>query len=893
MQILKVFKLRGPNIWANFPVLEAWVDLEELKDTSSEMIEGFNDRLKSWLPTMIEHRCSEGVRGGFFERLRRGTWMGHILEHTTLELQTLAGNEVGFGRARETSTEGIYKVAIEYLDETVGMAALNTAFELLQAAIHNRPFDVKGEVEKLRQLVQEVCLGPSTAAIVAAAKERDIPCIRMNSDSLVQLGYGSRMRRICAAETDRTSAIAESIASNKDLTRKLLKSAGVPVPHGYVVKDVEDAVSTAEHLGWPVVVKPLDGNHGRGVATNLTTKEQVIAAYEVAINEGSRVVVESYIEGDDYRLLVVGNKLVAAALREPAHVIGNGHSTVRELVDEVNRDPRRSDGHGSVLSRIKIDATATAVLAERGYQPESVPAAGVKVLIRGNANLSTGGTATDVTDLVHPEVARRAVDAVRMVGLDIAGIDIVAKDISRPLREQNGAVIEVNAGPGLRMHLAPSHGEPRPVARAIVDMMFPEAQSSRIPIVAVTGVNGKTTTTRLLSHIVASTGKKVGMACTDGVYIAGERIDEGDCSGPQSARSILMNPQVECAVLETARGGILREGLGFDRCDIAVVTNIGEGDHLGQSDIQTPEQLSKVKRAIVEAMAPTGAAVLNAEDPLVVDMAKYCPGRVVFFAKTGSHPLIVQRRSEGARVAFIRDNAVALAEGEYEFTLLSLDRIPLTFGGRISFQVENVLAAAAACWALGLPAEQIRLGLESFSAQMDKVPARFNVFEIAGATVIVDYGHNPSSLSAILSAIESFPAQMRTAVYSVAGDRRDCDIIRQGELLGGAFDRVLLYEDHYMRGRPPGEIIGLLRAGLANARRIREMNAFNTWTAAADAALRVVRPGELLLVQADVVDEAVNYLRAFLTSDLSVNGNTLSTADAAAINKGPVLNVAT
>ena len=389
------------------------------------------------------------------------------------------------------------------------------------------------------------------------------------------------MRRICAAETDRTSAIAESIASDKDLTRKLLKSAGVPVPEGRPVTDVEDAWRAAQELGGPVVVKPLDGNHGRGVATNLTTKEQVTAAYEVAINESSRVIVERYITGDDYRLLVVGNQLVAAAWREPANVIGDGHSTIRELVDEVNRDPRRSDGHGSVLSFIKIDATSLAVLAEQGYAPDSVPPAGVKVLIRRNANLSTGGTATDVTEMVHPEIARRAVDAVRMVGLDIAGLDVVAKDISRPLREQGGAVIEINAGPGLRMHLAPSKGTPRPVGRAIVDMMFPESQSSRIPIVAVTGVNGKTTTTRLLAHIVASTGKKVGMACTDGVYFAGERIDDGDCSGPQSARSILMNPQVECAVLETARGGILREGLGFDRCDIAVVTNIGEGDHLG------------------------------------------------------------------------------------------------------------------------------------------------------------------------------------------------------------------------------------------------------------------------------------------------------------------------
>ena len=698
--------------------------------------------------------------------------------------------------------------------------------------------------------------------------------------------------RICAAETDRTSAISESIAQDKHLTRTLLKSAGVPVPEGRPVADVEDAWRAAQELGGPVVVKPLDGNHGRGVATNLTTREQITAAYEVAITEGSKVLVERYICGDDYRLLVVGNQLVAAAWREPAHVIGDGQSTIRQLVDEVNRDPRRSDGHGSVLSFIKIDPTAMAVLTEQGCTPDSVPPAGTKVLIRRNANLSSGGTATDVTELVHPEVARRAVDAARMVGLDIAGIDVIAKDISRPLREQGGAVIEINAGPGLRMHLSPSKGTPRPVGRAIVDMMFPEHTYGRIPIVAVTGVNGKTTTTRLLAHIVASTGKKVGMACTDGVYFAGERIDEGDCSGPQSARSILMNPQVEVAVLETARGGILREGLGFDQCDIAVVTNIGEGDHLGQADIQTTEQLAKVKRAIVEAMAPTGAAVLNAEDPLVAEMAKYCPGKTVFFANSGSHPLIVQRRSEGARVAFVRDHAVALAEGEYEFTLLSLDRIPLTIGGRIGFQVENVLAAAAASWALGLPAEQIRLGLESFSAQMDKVPARFNVFEIAGATVIVDYGHNPSSLSAILTAIESFPAQLRTAVYSVAGDRRDCDIMRQGELLGGAFDRVLLYEDHYLRGRPPGEIIGLLRAGLA-APPAKEMHAFNTWTSAADAALRLVRPGELLLVQADVVDQAVSYLKAFLANELSLNGSgTLTPIDPAALKRPAVLHVA-
>jgi cyanophycin synthetase len=894
MQIQKVLSLRGPNIWANFPVLEVWIELEEFKDTSSEMIPGFNERLMGWLPSMIEHRCSIGERGGFFERLRRGTYMGHILEHLVLEMQSLAGTAVGFGRARETSVEGTYKVAIEYLDEQVALASLDTSYRMLLAAIHDSPFDVNAEVAKLQDIAHNVCLGPSTSAIVSAAKARGIPCMRLDTESLVQFGYGSRQRRINAAETDRTGAVAEAIASDKQLTRKLCKAVGVPVADGRVVTDANDAWTAAEELGGPVVVKPLDGNHGRGVATNLTTREQVTAAYEVAVNEGSAVVVEQYVLGDDYRFLVVGNQLVAAARREPAQVIGNGRNTVRELVDEVNKDPLRSDGHATALSRMNLDAIALAVLAEQGFSADSVVPVGVKVLIRRNANLSTGGTATDVTDDVHPEIARRAVDAVRMVGLDIAGVDVVARDISRPLREQGGAVIEVNAGPGLRMHLRPSHGSSRPVGRAIVDMMFPEMQTGRIPIVAVTGVNGKTTTTRLISHIIGSTGKRVGMTCTDGIYVAGERIEDGDCSGPQSARSVLMNPLVDAAVFETARGGILREGLGFDRCDIAVVTNIGEGDHLGLSDIQTKENLAKVKRSVVEALAPTGAAVLNAEDPLVADMARYCPGTTVFFAKSGSHPLIQQRRQENARVAFVRDHAIALAEGEYEFTLLSLDRIPLTYGGRIGFQVENVLAATAACWALGLPAEQIRLGLESFSAQMDKVPARFNVFEFNGATVIVDYGHNPSSLAAILAAIERFPQQTRTAVYSVAGDRRDCDIIRQGELLGGAFDRLLLYEDHYLRGRQQGEIIGLLRAGLAKARRTKDMQAYTTWASAADAALQLVRPGELLLVQADVVDQAVGYLKGVLAAGTPTNGSSSpATMDmAAALKSTAVLNVA-
>jgi cyanophycin synthetase len=831
------------------------------------MIPGFNDRLMAWLPTLVEHRCSVGERGGFFERLRRGTYMGHILEHVTLELQTLAGTCVGFGRARETDDEGIYRVAIEFENEQLALAALDTGFKLCLAAVYDRPFDVAKEIEKLRDLAHEVCLGPSTAAIVEAAKARNIPAQRMNSGSLVQLGYGSRQRRILAAETDRTGAIAESIAQDKELTRSLLKAIGVPVPEGRVVSDAEDAWRAAEDLNAPVVVKPQYGNHGRGVATNLTTREQVLAAYEAAIKEGEAVLVETYAAGEDYRLLVVGDRLVAAARREPAQVIGDGRSTVRQLVEEANRDPRRSDGHSTSLSLIKIDAVALAVLREQGYTPDSAPPAGVQVFIRRNGNLSTGGTATDVTDMVHPDVARQAVEAARMVGLDVAGIDVIAHDIARPLEAQGGVIVEVNAGPGLRMHLEPSAGTPRPVGKAIIDMMFAPGEMGRVPIVGVTGVNGKTTTTRLIAHILSCTGRRVGMTCTDGIYVAGRRIDADDCSGPKSARAVLMNPLVDAAVFETARGGILREGLGFDRCDVAVVTNIGEGDHLGISGVQTPEQLAKVKRCLVEAVAPTGAAVLKADEPLVAAMAERCPGSVVFFAQDGDYPLLVQRRRDGGRVAFVRDNAVVLADGKTEFTLLTLDRVPLTHNGRIGFQVENVLAAAASCWALGLPCEQIRNGLESFSAHLDKTPGRFNLLEIAGATVVVDYGHNPSSLAAVLEAIDQFPHRRRSAVYSAAGDRRDSDMIRQGELLAGAFDRVFLYEDHYLRGREPGEIMKLFRQGLAHGPRVKQIDEIHGWRSAVDAAIQSVQPGELLLVQADVIDEAVQYVRARLAGE--------------------------
>lgn len=863
LEIQKIKVLRGPNVWANFPVIEAWVDLGSLADVPSTAVSGLYDRLRELLPSLVEHRCSIGKRGGFLQRLKEGTYPAHILEHLTLELHSLAGTPVGFGKARETTKPGVYRVIFKYVEEGFGCECLRSARELLLAAIDDRPFDIGEELDRLRDYAHRVFLGPSTSAIVNAAKARGIPCRRLNTNSLVQFGYGCRQRRIQAAETDQTGAIAEGIAQDKELTRQLLKGIGVPVPVGRAVDDAEDAWKAACEIGVPVVVKPMDGNQGRGVATDLSTEAQVRAAYETADEIGNGVIVEKFVRGQDYRVLVVGDRLVAAARREPAQVVGDGEHTVRELVEIVNRDPKRGEHHATVLSRIKIDDVALRVLESQGLMPESKPEPGRRVLIRRNANLSTGGTAEDITDLVHPEVAARAVEAAHMVGLDIAGIDVVVEDISRPLDEQGGVIVEVNAAPGLRMHLEPSEGKPRPVGEDIVNMLFPDGEDGRIPVVAVTGVNGKTTTTFAIGHILAGTGKVVGMTSTDGIFVGDRRIDTGDCSGPRSAGKILMHPDVEAAVLETARGGVIREGLGFDRCDVAVVTNIGVGDHLGLAEVETAEDLAKVKRCVVEVVSKKGFAVLNAADPLVAEMAEYCPGKVIFFALDGTHPLIVEHRAKGGRTAFSRSGMLVLAEGEMEYDLLPSASIPITVGGHVVFHVENMLAAAAAAWALGLPLDLVRDRLKMISGDINATRGRFSIVRLNGATVVVDYGHNVDSLHAVMKVLEKFPHTYRSAVYAAAGDRRDTDIIEQGEALATGFDRVFLYEDKsFQRGRADGEIISLLRRGLAGHGEVRttEIVEIEGELNACELAVSRLRPGELLLMQIDGIERAIRWL---------------------------------
>ncbi len=869
MEFRNIRALRGPNIWAKCTALEVVVDLGEMKFPVRE-IPGFEARFRHWLPELYPPTAAAGDN----HETAMGTLaLAQVLERVVVALQTRAGVPVSFSRTSPAPEAGCYNVIVEYHEEEVGRNAFETGRALIEAAIHDRPFDMPSSIARLRTLDQQIRLGPSTGSIVRAALARGIPAKRLNEGSLVQFGWGSRQHRILAAETDRTSAIGESIAQDKELTKSLLKSVGVPVPEGRPARDAEEAWAVACEIGLPVVVKPQYGNQGRGVAVNLTTREQVSTAFAAALQEGSSIMVEKFAPGCDHRLLVIGDAVVAVARREPPLVVGDGLHSIEQLVEHVNADPRRGDNHATSLSKLRLDAIGLAVLTEQGLGPDSVVPAGTVVVLRRNANLSTGGTATDVTDEVHPDVAARAVDAARVVGLDIAGVDVVCCDVSMPLEEQAGVVVEVNAAPGLRMHLEPSSGKPRPVGEAIVATMFPEGDNGRIPVVAVSGTNGKTTTTRLIAHIFRTLGNRVGITCTDGIYLDDRRIDTGDCSGPKSARSILLNPQVDAAVLETARGGVLREGLGFDVCDVAVITNIGEGDHLGLGGIETAEQLAAVKRTIVENVAPSGSAVLNAADPMTVAMAPYCAGSVIFFARNAAHPLLSAHRARGGRAVFVQNDLIMQAEGAWEGRIAALSDVPLTQNGKIGFQVENVLAAVAAAWAVGISGEVIRTALASFVNNATKTPARFNMFEFGGATVIVDYGHNADALVALIDAISRFPHDRRFVVYTAAGDRRDSDIIRQAEIIGNGFDRVIIYEDKCTRGRPDGEVVALMRKGLSGATRVADIFETRGEFRAIEAGLTMLRAGDLILVQADQVEPSLAFIEQFIATNAPRTGS--------------------
>ncbi|HEY0606414.1 MAG TPA: cyanophycin synthetase [Herpetosiphonaceae bacterium] len=863
ISVRSIRALRGPNIHAYMPVLQITLDIGPYEDRPSTAFPGCVERLTAWLPGLEKHECSVGRPGGFVERLRGGTYLAHICEHIALELQNLMGFNVAFGRARGAGERGVYTVVIAYKEEAPARAAFETALQLTLAALHDEPFDVQAELERLLALADEYRFGPSTAAIVAAAEARNIPILRVTpTTSLVQLGYGVHQKRIQASETSGTSAIAVDMCQDKALTNQMLRAVGVPVPDGRIVMSADDAWTAAEAIGLPVVVKPAAGNQGKGVSVNLTTEAEVGSAYAIARRYSHEVLVERMITGDDYRLLVVNGELVAASRRDPAQVVGDGSHTIAELVEQINQDPRRRPGHSSTLTRIVIDAAVELVLEQQGLAIDDVPEVGAIVKLRTNCNLSTGGTATDVTDEVHPSNARIARLAAQIMGLDVAGIDVLCRDISRPLSEQHGAIVEVNAAPGLRMHLHPAQGQPRDVGRPIVEMLYPKNAPSRIPIIAVTGTNGKTTVTRLISHMYETARWVVGMTCTEGTYIDKERIMQGDCSGPRSARAVLLHPRVEVAILETARGGILREGLAFDACSVGVVTNIS-ADHLGIGGVNTLTDLARVKQVVVEAVSRDGAAVLNADDPLVAEMAAATDADVVYFSANPHQHVITAHLAEDGRAVLVDQGAIVLATGEERIELVELERVTFTAGGKICFQVQNALAATAAAWAAGLNPALIARALSTFTSDAGMTPGRFNVSEVNGVELILDYGHNPAAIRALGSAVQGLGQRRTVLAIALPGDRRDEDIVASVDATIPFTDAYVLYELNNLRGRAENEVRSLMHS------RIPQGASCEQATDQQDALLKAwhsCRPGDRLVFIIDEVDEVLPLVNSLVES---------------------------
>jgi len=862
---------RGPNYWSYDPAIHLVVDLGSLEDHPTHTLPGFTDRLLELLPGLQVHQCSRGHEGGFIERLREGTWLGHVTEHVALEIQRESGVDVTRGKTRGAGARGRYHVIYGYADERVGLAAGRLAVRLVNDLVaHDPEFDFAAELETFLRLADRVAFGPSTQAILDEAAARDIPYQRLNEYSLVQLGQGVHQKRIRATMTSCTSALAVDVAGDKELTLRLLAAAGLPVPKSESVRTVEQAVRAAGRIGYPVVCKPLDGNHGRGVGLNLADEPALRAAFEVAREESRRgdVMVESYLAGNDYRVLVVDGHLVALAERVPAHVVGDGEHTVAELVEITNADPRRGVGHEKVLTRIRLDERAAELARRQGYEIHDVPPKGETVRLTLTGNMSTGGISIDRTLEAHPDNVEIAEEAARVVGLDVAGIDFICPDISEPVRETGGAICEVNAAPGFRMHTHPTVGEPQYVAKPVVDLLFPPGTPARIPIVAVTGTNGKTTTARMIAHIFKSMGRKVGMTSTDGIVVDDRLVIRSDASGPRSARMVLQNPRVDFAVFEVARGGILREGLGYQRNDVGVVLNVN-ADHLGLRGIETVEQLARVKQVVVEAVPRNGHAVLNADDPLVVEMRRACSGDVVYFTTAERNTLVTDHcRRGGTAVVLDRSDLgdmITIVQGRRRMPLAHTHLLPATFGGRATMNVQNAMAAVGAAYAAGAHLHDIRQGLRTFSPSYHQSPGRLNLIELDGVRVLVDYCHNAPAMHMLGDFVErlaedvgpgaDFVRIRRIGVIATAGDRRDEDMRDLGLAAAPHFDRIIVREDANRRGRPPGETAELImagvRAGMAAGARCREVTCLLDEIDAVREALARAHPGDLVVVCVD------------------------------------------
>jgi cyanophycin synthetase len=855
----------GPSLYAHFPVIRMTMDLGPLEAWPTGRLPGFGDGLLEALPGLWEHTCSYGVAGGFVRRLQEGegTWLGHVLEHVAIELQNLAGEKVSFGKTRGSGEPGQYHVVYEYEQREVGLEAgrlaLALILSLLPDALRSEPADEPFEWAAARdsfiRYAQRRALGPSTAALVRAARERDIPWIRLNDHSLIQFGHGKYQQRIQATITSRTRHIGVEIASDKEETNRILADLGLPVPRQRLVRDAEGAVRAAERIGYPVVVKPFNANHGRGVSTHLTDEAAVSAAFANASEHSDSVLVESFIPGLDHRMLVVDGQLVAVARREPGHVVGDGRQTVAELVEQVNADPRRGIGHEKVLTRLELDYQAERLLARRGYRPDSVPADGEVVYLRSTGNLSTGGTAIDLTDAVHPDNREMAVRAVLALGLDVAGVDFLTTDIARSYHEVGGAICEVNAAPGFRMHVQPSEGRARDVAGPVIDMLFPPGTPSRIPIAAITGTNGKTTTARMVAHVFKLAGHHVGLATTDGVYIDGQRTVPGDMTGPTAAHIVLRDPSVDVAVLETARGGLIRAGMGYRRCDVGAVLNV-QSDHLGLKGVDTLDQLAEIKRVVVEVAS--GTAVLNADDLRCLKMAPYTEAGVVcYVTMSAQHDLVREHIRAGGRAVVLEEGIngqmVTLYDKGAHMPLLWTHLIPATMEGRARHNVQNAMFAAGVAYSLGAKLDDIRHGLRTFDTSFFQAPGRLNVFDEHPFKVIVDYGHNPAAVAAMCDLADRLEvAGRRIVVLAGPGDRRDEDLREIATVAAGHFDRYICRRDDDPRGRGPDEVPRLMAATLRDQGVPESAIALvPDELAAVEAALAMARAGDLVMLFAD------------------------------------------
>ncbi|MFL6699825.1 MAG: cyanophycin synthetase [Vitreoscilla sp.] len=890
MKIIERRVLRGPSIHSYNPCFLAVLDLEELDEVSSAQIPGFTDRLLALLPTLQEHRCSLGYVGGFVERLREGTYMAHIAEHVTIELQCLAGHDVAFGKARMVRGQPRhYRVVVAYRSERVVEAAFEAAVELVVALAQGRDYPIEQTLVGLRAMVEHSAIGPSTRAIIEAAEQRGIPTLRLSEDAnLFQLGWGSLQQRVQATTTSRSNYIAVGIASDKELTKQLLQEAGLPVPSGRTTTSLDEAIAAMHRIGSPVVVKPLDGNQGKGVTTAVTSEAGLAAAWERARGFGRQVLVEKHVAGDDYRALVVGTHLVAAARRVPPQVVGDGERSIRQLVDLVNQDPRRGQGHENVLTRIRLDDAAIEELAHQALEVDSVPEPGRVVRLRGNANLSTGGTAEDVTAAMHPDTACACVRAARKIGLDVAGIDLVCTDISQPLSGQGGAIIEVNAAPGIRMHEHPSEGERHHVGRAIVESLFPHGDAGRIPVIAVTGTNGKTTTTLAIGHVLQRSGTATGITTTEGIYIDGRQVAEGDCTGYWSARTVLTSPETEFAVLETARGGLLKRGLAFDRCDVGVVLNI-KADHLGQDGIDTLEDLAEVKGLLAEVASR--AVVLNAQDPICVGLVPRMRqgAETIYFSLDPDEPVLLRHLQNGGRGIYERQGMLIWADGHHHAPLTSVDRLPFTLAGHARHNIANAMAAFAALLALDIPAERIVSGLASFTSNDHQNPLRLNVFRSQGVTLLVDYAHNAAAYSAVIDTARHLTRGTVRGVVAAPGDRRKDDLAEIGRICGGGFDDLVIYEMDDLRGKAPGQTAGILLEGALQARSGRSGPPVRTVLDVRDAirsALDASAPGDIVVVGCA---SQLQDLRAALGAQsgaASIHAETLSAVDPRSLQVG-------